>query len=79
MGCSDPKEIGPHVTVRVGRRVVLYRSTQYWSRGPYSTSRRPDFMEGVQRTDSVVSVDMRSFESLVPLEANCLVPKPSME
>ena len=27
-GCSDPKLMGPHVTVRVGRRLVLYRSTQ---------------------------------------------------
>ena len=27
-GCSEPKLMGPQVTVRVGRRFVLYRSTQ---------------------------------------------------
>mmetsp|Transcript_59955 Transcript_59955/g.158326 ORF Transcript_59955/g.158326 Transcript_59955/m.158326 type:complete len:252 (-) Transcript_59955:24-779(-) len=55
IGCSEPKLIGPHVTVRVGRRNTSLRSSQYLPViGPNLASRAPPFSAGVHRTSSGV-------------------------
>mmetsp|Transcript_18284 Transcript_18284/g.41742 ORF Transcript_18284/g.41742 Transcript_18284/m.41742 type:complete len:203 (+) Transcript_18284:1951-2559(+) len=54
IGCSEPNFTGPHSTVRVLRRITLDRSSQYWPRSPYFSSRPPDFHDGVHRMSSAV-------------------------
>ena len=55
-GCSLPNLTDPAVTVRVFRRVTLYRSSQYWPTSPNARSR--GVWPGSPRAEGVQMLDM---------------------